>query len=326
MRKIILLGMSWVLSGCLGAPPIDEQSSEIVGGTVDNGDPGVVLLIHQKVDGTSTCTGSLITPTVILTAAHCTDGPPPGGQDSYLAFFGTDGQKMQGQTEKVIQIVPHPQYDGDSRDHDVGVMILAKPVAVPPLTVNMQPLAKSVEGADTRLVGFGRTDATTSGTSRIKRQVVSEIQRVEPNLLYIGAPGKQACAGDSGGPALLKVGGKEMIVGTVSGGESSCTTGGYHTRVDVQGAFLSKYLPAPSPPPPPPPADAGDSGAPDAGTAADAGPVADASPPGARPPVYGPPPGGGGCSVAHSSHHESDVLFLMLALAAGLLRRRRESP
>jgi hypothetical protein len=319
MRKVVLFALSCVVPGCLAAPPIDEQSSPIIGGTIDNGDPAVVLLIHDDADGRHSCTGSLIAPTVILTAGHCTDGPQPGPQDTYQAFFGTDGINLVGQLEKIVSVVPHPQYDGKSRDHDVGVMILANPVAVPPIAVNMKSVPQSMVGEETRLVGFGRADPAQS--SRIKRQVISEVQRVEPNLLFIGAPGKQSCSGDSGGPAFLMQNGKEVIAATVSGGDPSCTKGGDHTRVDTQASFLSKYLvQAPPPPPPPPPVPPSEDG----GAAVDAGQAVDGSQRPVLLPDEGPTPTARGCSVGGSARRGGDAMIvaLLALLLAGAMWRR----
>lgn len=64
------------ISGC-GAP--DEMSaqddSEIIGGTTDTGDPAVLALFAHKpgAQSGSLCTASLVSPTVLLHAAHCVD-------------------------------------------------------------------------------------------------------------------------------------------------------------------------------------------------------------------------------------------------------------
>src|SRR6267142_4741929 len=75
MRRmaVFLLASS---AGCLqSAPPASEPAQPIIGGTNDTGDPSIVLLIAQPKgsQGAGLCTASLISPHVLLTAAHCVD-------------------------------------------------------------------------------------------------------------------------------------------------------------------------------------------------------------------------------------------------------------
>src|SRR4051794_36251646 len=79
MKYTMLLAMLSVLSGCHGVSTSGELSQSIVGGTVDNGDPGVVLLLRLSQQGAEICTGSVIAPQLVLTAAHCV-APDSGGQ------------------------------------------------------------------------------------------------------------------------------------------------------------------------------------------------------------------------------------------------------
>jgi secreted trypsin-like serine protease len=327
MNKTVRLAVLCVLTGCVAEPSIGEDTSPIVGGTVDTGDPGVVLLIHENSGNESTCTGSLVANNVVLTAAHCVqpdEDAPPGGVDRWSVFIGYDFSKG-GELVPVAQVVPHPQYDGKSREHDVGVAILAKPATTAsPIAVNMKSVPTSFEGSETRLVGFGRTSATISG-NRIKRQVISRIQRVEPATLYIGDDGRQSCKGDSGGPAFLMQSGREVIVGTVSGGPDTCTQGGYYTRVDTQGAFLSKYLSQP-PAPPTPPAGPG-SAIGNENMTGMTNPGATVDPPSSRPPGEGPAPTLGGCTLAGPAPRVGGplvLMFLWLASCIRIVRRCRE--
>src|ERR1700722_19817296 len=80
-----------LLAACAGPPPLGEGAQAILGGTVDPGDPAVVLLASYPKDLSvlDTCSASVISNTVLLTAAHCVDA---ANHPSYVygVFPGAD--------------------------------------------------------------------------------------------------------------------------------------------------------------------------------------------------------------------------------------------
>jgi secreted trypsin-like serine protease len=147
----------------------------------------------------------------------------------------------------------HPQYNDQTLDNDIGVALLAQPVTqVQPHPINTTAIAQSYKGQPIRLVGFGITAANQQTPLTTKRTVTTTLNGIESTSLFIGGAGKQACNGDSGGPAFLNMGGKELLVAVTSGGPEDCNQGGYHTRVDAFMQFLAPYLAPASPPPPGP--------------------------------------------------------------------------
>ena len=70
--------MAWgpalaLVVGCGGSPleRVGSGSSAIVGGEEDPGDPAVVAIYAASSAGSALCTGEVIAPRVVLTAAHC---------------------------------------------------------------------------------------------------------------------------------------------------------------------------------------------------------------------------------------------------------------
>jgi V8-like Glu-specific endopeptidase len=155
-RLIIVMLLSVLLGGVLTSPP----ATAITNGTFDaDGHPSVGGLVSptQYSDGTWLyCSGTLISPTVFLTAAHCgTEGEQVGvtfdadyeaGDKVYYGTFHAD-----------------PLYPGSSSDsHDIAVVVLDK--AVKGITPSLLPEAGSLSGltGDQRFtsVGYGAYEVT----------------------------------------------------------------------------------------------------------------------------------------------------------------------
>ncbi len=141
MRAAALPALALALAACSAPERVDEAASPILGGTPDSGDPAVVLLVSYPADlgAFDTCTASVIAPGVLLTAAHCLDPATHGGY-TFGVFTGPDAsvymtaQALAPQLAAVTAVHMHPEYDPKPPFHaDVGVVLLAKPLAVTPL-------------------------------------------------------------------------------------------------------------------------------------------------------------------------------------------------
>src|SRR6185295_20195739 len=96
-----------LLGACAPDPSIDVDvhRAPIVNGMVDPGDPAVVALLDG---GRAFCTGTLVSPHVVVTAAHCIDVSLGGREPSTLqAFFGTT-VGADGMTIEVLDGEPSP--------------------------------------------------------------------------------------------------------------------------------------------------------------------------------------------------------------------------
>jgi hypothetical protein len=230
-----------VLSGCAATGgDLDDQSSgkrdtPIINGQETSAYPAVGALLQQ---GEAFCTATLIAPRSVLTAAHCVDG-----QDATSFVFGLGPSQDQLDTEiQVVSAAQHPKYDGNQLVNDVAVVTLGEdaPVAAMPMNPTMDD---TWVGRPITLVGYGVSDGKAQTGAGIKRMVEVNIDQVDAQMLhYLAKGGKAECNGDSGGPALVDVGGKIMTAGITSYGDEFCQQGGAYTRVDVFLDYINEQV------------------------------------------------------------------------------------
>jgi secreted trypsin-like serine protease len=246
---LTLAAATFGFMGCSSPPgeATGEQDSTIIGGKTDPGDPAVMALFaHQPgAQSGSLCTASLISSTVLLHAAHCVDPREVGAGNVFVAIQGTS---LNTATAIVNVASTHfdPRFDPNAlaNGHDIGVSILATPITnMAPLPFNRAPLAANLVGQPVRLVGYGVNNGAAQTGAGTKRQVTTRLDAFNDQLLQIGDIRHQTCNGDSGGPALMNIGGVSTIVGVTSFGQQFCGgNGGFDTRVDSQLAFIQQFV------------------------------------------------------------------------------------
>ena len=245
------LGLAMALSaGCGGGggspSAAAEESGSIVGGEVDTGDPSVVAVYAQQPGqpGGFLCTGSLIAPTVVLTAAHCVSEVETGPNAKFSVFTSANVNRNGGVALAVREVHANPRWSAKRLEggHDQGIVVLAQPTSLLPLAINRSPLASALRGKPVRIVGYGLNDGTAQTGAGIKRQALTSLSAIQANLIAVGDSRRGTCNGDSGGPAFMSLNGQETIVGTTSYGNADCSDGGYDARVDTDLAFIDQYV------------------------------------------------------------------------------------
>ncbi|MEO7773854.1 MAG: trypsin-like serine protease, partial [Steroidobacteraceae bacterium] len=109
---------------------------------ITNGDldgtrhPYVGLMVAQTAKGEPLwrCSGTLLSPTIFLTAGHCTEAPAAKAEIWFDAdvehFIPQNGYPNKGEASG--KTFTHPQYDPNRFFlYDLGVVVLKKPVALP---------------------------------------------------------------------------------------------------------------------------------------------------------------------------------------------------
>ncbi len=269
-RTLAVLVAALLLAGMTAAP-----ARAITGGQPDgNQHPNVALILYYTEDGRFRCSATLVSPTVLLTAAHCTDGvvgkvlvtfdstiaeQPPSGlpvaADPSAGYTGSESDDLYGTA------LTHPQYS-DFTDlanwNDVGVVVLDEPVVgITPATI--APLNYLDQFAQPKLnktiftvVGYGtEVRKPESGPQKpqpmtyplIRRNTTSPGQKLTPQILQMnGNPndvhgGGGTCFGDSGAPDFLN---GYLVAVTSYGYTDNCRYLGGYQRVDI--AVVQNWL------------------------------------------------------------------------------------
>ena len=214
---------------------IGTTQQAIVDGEDDEGDKAVVALLQN---GKVFCTGVLITTNVVATAAHCVSPAPPD-----QVYFGSDPSTKHGVFIAVTTTRSHPGFDEDTLENDVAVVGLAELAPVAPLNIVTTEFDASFVGREIRLVGFGATGPDATNDLRKRSGTTAITSYTDDDFRFRPAP-SQTCVGDSGGPALARVGDHEAVIGLTSSGDSSCTTYGRDMRIGRYLPFLQGYAKA----------------------------------------------------------------------------------
>lgn len=284
---VMLAALVALASACGSAVAVDARASSTAEHGVTDGTVGTSSDVGATVSllmfGESGCTGTLIAPRVVVTAAHCV--ADLSADELEIVFSSTEPASAPASLRRDVDAaVAHPEFsffgmptddpEGLSDERDIGVIVLASdaPADVAPAQVlHLDDVDATLsEGTPVVLAGYGLT--SDGNDADYGRLYVAETPYIRRSLaeFIAGQPGSpDTCNGDSGGPAYVVLGGVRHLAGITSRGTftaTQCGDGGIYTLFGAFEDFIAEasgglYVSGGSdvdlPPPPPPPEGAG---------------------------------------------------------------------
>lgn len=263
--------------------PETTLEPQITYGERDNGEHpyvGVLLFVQDGV-GYYSCTGTLLSPTVMLTAGHCVEGESGEANEiTYVRFteealagigdYPSTQAWLDAEWVEAEEVIAHHLYDNFSAfpdTYDIGIVILSQPVVMATYG-ELAPLgyfdSKSVKELKRTLfepVGYGLQYSAPVQSNRpfppddfARYKGLQSFINIgsatggDLNVKFTNNPGLGngsggTCSGDSGGPILIND--TDIIVAVNSYGIAPyCKGNDYAFRADIEEThdFVGEYL------------------------------------------------------------------------------------
>ncbi|WP_173047375.1 trypsin-like serine protease [Bosea sp. ANAM02] len=218
-----MLSRSSLALACFLAAGAAHPALAVVGGVDSRDKLGArASTVRVETSRGELCSGAVIAPEIVLTAAHCLMG---GGSISVVSL----DTRFRARRQQVVAVLPHPSFVPGTTPRtqpgtDLALLRLARPL---PRDIEPLMLGSGLwQGETVTMAGYGLSSENNKRTARRLRetQLVNAGNYTTQNTVKVAVdaenrgetPGAGACRGDSGGPVMRGDARSRDLVGIVS--------------------------------------------------------------------------------------------------------------
>jgi trypsin len=221
------------------------------------------IIYFQSNTTAQICSGTVVSPNVVLTAGHCgldeNSGRPLDPSKFQVVTGSIDWTSSAGQVSAVSRVIVDPAYDASTNDSDAAVLVLATPTRSPSVRLaNSGDGNLQRPGASAVIAGWGQTSASSDAPNVLRWaatvvqssaycQQFSSTYDAALQLCAVDRPNKDVatCNGDSGGPLVATDASNHPVeIGITSYGSADCNTvtADYFTAVDPLSGWVQAEI------------------------------------------------------------------------------------